>query len=110
MGLFRIEKKLEISAAHSLKLPYSSKCENLHGHNWQIRIVCQSKKLNDEGMVIDFTHIKEAVMALDHSNLNDTIPQPTAERIAEFICDALGPICVQVTVQESEGNSACFTR
>ena len=61
---------MEISASHSLKLSYRSKCENLHGHNWIITVYCRSEVLNEDGMVVDFTHIKETVMGrLDHRNL-----------------------------------------
>ena len=28
------KKTLEVSGSHSLSLPYSSKCTNMHGHNW----------------------------------------------------------------------------
>lgn len=65
---------MEVSASHSLKLSYQSKCENLHGHNWIITVFCRSKDLNEDGMVVDFTHIKEVVMGqLDHRNLNDVL-------------------------------------
>ena len=32
--MYTVIKRMEVSAAHSLKLSYRSKCENLHGHNW----------------------------------------------------------------------------
>ena len=32
--MYTVIKRMEISAAHSLKLSYRSKCEDLHGHNW----------------------------------------------------------------------------
>ena len=65
---------MEISASHSLKLSYRSKCENLHGHNWIITVYCRSEVLNEDGMVVDFTHIKETVMGrLDHRNLNEVV-------------------------------------
>ena len=32
--MYTVIKRMEVSAAHSLKLSYQSKCENLHGHNW----------------------------------------------------------------------------
>ena len=34
--MYTVIKRMEISAAHSLKLSYRSKCEDLHGHNWII--------------------------------------------------------------------------
>lgn len=109
--MYFVKKRMEISAAHSLQLSYQSKCENLHGHNWIIDIYCRAKELNADGMVIDFTHIKETVMSrLDHQNLNDVIPlNPTAENIARWICEQI-PFCYKVEVQESENNSAIYEK
>ena len=98
---------MEISASHSLKLSYQSKCENLHGHNWIITIYCRSKELNEDGMVVDFTHVKEKVMSrLDHQNLNEVLPFNT-ENIARWVCEQV-PYCYRVEVQESEGNIAVY--
>lgn len=110
--MYRVKKRIEISAAHKLKLDYESKCENLHGHNWIIDIFCESEKLNVNGMVYDFTHIKEKVMnRLDHRCINDIIAgNPTAENIARWICDVIGEKCTKVIVQESEGNVAEYER
>ena len=52
--MYTVIKRMEVSAAHSLKLSYRSKCENLHGHNWIITVYCRSKELNADGMVVDF--------------------------------------------------------
>ena len=71
--MYTVIKRMEISASHSLRLSYPSKCENLHGHNWMITVYCRSKELNADGMVVDFSHIKRSVKSLlDHQNLNDT--------------------------------------
>ena len=59
--MYTVIKRMEISASHSLTLPYPSKCENLHGHNWIITVYCRSKELNEYGMVVDFSQIKEVV-------------------------------------------------
>lgn len=102
---------MEISASHSLNLSYPSKCERMHGHNWIVTVHCRSKELNADGMVVDFTHIKEAVMGrLDHQNLNEIVSfNPTAENIAKWICDEI-PCCFKVEVCESEGNSATYEK
>ena len=54
--MYTVIKRMEISASHRLKLSYESKCENLHGHNWIITVYCQAEQLNEDGMVVDFTH------------------------------------------------------
>lgn len=102
---------MEVSASHSLKLSYQSKCENLHGHNWIITVFCRSKDLNEDGMVVDFTHIKEVVMGqLDHRNLNDVLSvNPTAENIAHWICERISH-CFKVEVCESEGNTVVYEK
>jgi len=110
--MYYIEKKIEISAAHYLELDYPSKCKTLHGHNWVITIYCKAKELNKNGMVTDFTLIKEMIkQKLDHCILNDSLPgiNPTAENIARWICDNTDN-CYKVSVQESEGNTAIYEK
>ncbi len=107
--MYYISKRLEISASHKLDLDYPSKCTNMHGHNWIVNIHCKSKELNHNGMVTDFSIIKDKIMnKLDHANINDVIPlNPTAENIAKWICDQISN-CYKVEVQESEGNIAIY--
>lgn len=114
--MYTVTKRIEVAGAHKLNLPYFSKCGALHGHNWIITVTCQAEELNESGMVVDFTSIKDFVMQLDHSSVNDilyfatrTELNPTAENIAKWICDNL-PNCVKVEVQESEGNVAIYER
>ena len=92
-------------------LPYRSKCASLHGHNWIITVYCRSSRLNSEGMVVDFTRIKEVVTEkLDHQNLNEVLPfNPTAENIARWVCRQI-PQCYKVEVQESEGNIVIYEK
>ncbi len=109
--MYIVTKRLEISACHRLELSYPSKCTNIHGHNWIITVTCQSPSLNADGMVEDFTTIKEMVQGqLDHADLNAVLPfNPTAENIARWICEQI-PTCVRVDVQESEGNVASYLK
>lgn len=111
---YEVSKRMEIAGAHRLDLPYESKCENLHGHNWIVTVFVGSNDL-DHGMVIDFTHIKRQIHdRLDHAFLNDLfVFNPSAENIAKWICDEVnkmreGAVCYRVTVQESEGNTATY--
>lgn len=109
--MYTVKKTLEISASHSLKLSYNSKCENLHGHNWKITVWCRSKTLNEDGMVIDFSHIKQIIKnKLDHKNLNNLFSfNTTAENLAKWICNQI-PQCYKVMVQESENNEAWYEK
>ena len=108
--MYYVKKTLEISASHQLNLSYKSKCENLHGHNWIIEIYMKSKDLNSDGMVMDFTHIKEKIKnKLDHQNLNEVLNfNTTAENIAKWISEQLGEKCYKVMVQESKDNIAIY--
>ena len=109
--MYYVTKGLEISASHRLELDYESKCTSMHGHNWIITIHCRAEELNANGMVTDFTHIKQLVMErLDHACLNDVLPfNPTAENIARWITDTV-PNCWRTDVQESEGNTASYEK
>lgn len=105
--MYKVSKKMEIACAHNLVLTYGSKCRNVHGHNFIVTVYCQSKELDENGMVIDFTHIKQMVHdKLDHGYLNDLVDfNPTAERLCKWIAENV-PTCYKVTIQESEGNVA----
>lgn len=109
--MYYVSKKIEVAGAHQLKLNYESKCSNLHGHNWWITVYCKSKELDENGMVIDFKHIKNLVSdKLDHQYLNNLFDfNPTAENIAKWICDNV-PKCYKVEVQESDGNIAIYEK
>ena len=105
--MYYVKKTLEVSAAHRLTLDYESKCTQYHGHNWVITVYCKSEELDQNGMVVDFTVIKEKVKSLlDHQLL--ILPfNPTAENMARWICEQI-PHCYKVDVQESRGNVATY--
>ncbi len=125
--MYIIEKELEVSGSHCLRLPYKSKCTNKHGHNWSIKVQIKGECLQDCGMLLDFVHIKEVVMQLDHDDLNsffnNTI-NPTAENISEWIAYQINlriieewknenpskkrPFVSKVEIEESKGNKACY--
>lgn len=109
--MYYVIKQFEIAGAHQLRLGYTSKCNNIHGHNWKITVKCRTRYLNDVGMVVDFTQIKKTVEEkLDHQFLNEVLSfNPTAENIAEWICDQI-PNCIMVQVEESEGNIAIYEK
>ena len=106
--MYEVKKRIEVSAAHKLDLSYESKCTNLHGHNWIIDVYLRSETLNEDGMVMNFTHIKKAIQdKFDHKVINDVVDfNPTAENLAKYICDSLEPYCFRVDVQERIDNIA----
>ena len=83
--------KRQFPESHFLK-DYNGKCENLHGHNYQVFVHARGKELGEGGMLLDFGKLKQALRkvckTLDHSNLNDKEifqQNPSAERIALYI-------------------------
>ena len=74
--------------------------------------------LDENGVVVDFDHLVNIVNAtvietLDHTLLNDIIPNPTAELIAAFIFATIdnGGIPVdRVRLWETPDSSATVTR
>ncbi len=107
--MYYVTKRIEVAGSHRLELSYGSKCSQLHGHNWIITVHCRAKELNADGMVTDFSHIKELICGnLDHANFNEVLPfNPTAENIARWVCEQVDN-CFRVDVQESEGNTATY--
>ena len=91
MGYFLLSSETTFSAAHTL--PGAGTCEQLHGHNWRVRITVRVEEtnLNALGMGIDFRILDEIVSTsvsdFDHAFLNNLEPfkehPPTAELIAK---------------------------
>ena len=109
--MYYISKRLEIAFAHRLTLNYESKCQRLHGHNGIVTLYCCAEELDANGMVVDFSHVKQQISEqLDHRYLNDIVDfNPTAENLARWIAEQV-PHCYKVTFQESEGNIACYVK
>lgn len=120
--LYTVSKRMEIAGSHQLSLDYESKCQNLHGHNWIVTVYCGNDVLNQNGMVVDFMHIKRLIHdRLDHQHINNVLEglNPTAENMARWIMEEINDYltqtnqsarCYKVTVQESEGNTACCSK
>lgn len=93
--MFEVRVEADFAAAHFLR-DYNGKCENLHGHNYKVYAHVRGPKLNEGGMLLDFTKLKGALRSvckhLDHTNLNDKDvfdQNPSAERIAMYIYDGI---------------------
>jgi 6-pyruvoyltetrahydropterin/6-carboxytetrahydropterin synthase len=91
--MYHVRVEADFSAAHFLS-HYQGKCEKLHGHNYSVRLWLRGNKLDDGGMLADFSllkkSLKEAMASMDHTNLNDLEifkNDPSAERIAKYVFD-----------------------
>jgi 6-pyruvoyltetrahydropterin/6-carboxytetrahydropterin synthase len=90
--MYDINIEQEIASGHQLR-GYKGKCENLHGHNWKIRLEVSRADLDDIGLAIDFNDLKrilnEILEKYDHAMLND-LPafaqiNPTSENLARIL-------------------------
>jgi len=123
--MFELKVKSHFAGAHQLTM-VGQKCENLHGHNWNVEVCVTGDKLNSAGVLADFGDIKKAVRKvvdeeLDHKFLNDLEMfkgvQPTSERIAIYIAQRVQAIlsrevseAVRVSkVMAWESDDACAT-
>lgn len=107
--MFRVSREIDFCYGHRL-LNYDGKCKYLHGHNGRAIITMESAALDERGMVLDFSDIKDVVSTwidekLDHRMLlhktDPVVPllqkmgeplflmdeNPTAENIARLIFD-----------------------
>lgn len=76
MSIIRITKEFQFEMAHAL-VGHNGPCKNIHGHSYKFNVTVKGKVKNgtedsDEGMVVDFTIIKNIVKDLivdqyDHS-------------------------------------------
>lgn len=105
--MFRVTRNIEFCYGHRL-LNYDGKCKYLHGHNGLAVITLESAKLDERGMVLDFSDIKNVVSrwineTLDHRMIlcrqDPAVPMleklgeplylidenPTAENLARLI-------------------------
>ncbi len=91
-----IRKHFRFEAAHVLP-HHPGKCSRLHGHSYRLEVAIRGPLQNEgpaQGMIVDFDEISARVRPLvverlDHSSLNDVLPNPTAEHIALWIWDTL---------------------
>ena len=94
--MFEVSVEQTFAAAHALR-GYKGKCENLHGHNYRVRVTIEGAELNSIGILVDFVEIKRelrsAIEYLDHRFVNELPPfdavNPTAENMARYFCERM---------------------
>ncbi|MGA3293649.1 MAG: 6-carboxytetrahydropterin synthase QueD [Candidatus Acidiferrales bacterium] len=122
--MYEVSVDETFAAAHNLR-NYKGKCEDLHGHNYKVRIVLAGEELDSTGLLYDFVHLKQVIrgviLSLDHKYLNELPPfdalNPSAENIARYIYDQTskqirqtpgGAGIASITVWETETTAATY--
>jgi 6-pyruvoyltetrahydropterin/6-carboxytetrahydropterin synthase len=120
--MFDVSVDYGFSAGHALR-GYKGKCENVHGHNYRVRVTISGEELDSTGLLVDFTDVRGAIKALvdrlDHRFLNDLVPfdriNPSAENLAKYFSDEIGEAfrgrnlrVASVTVWETDQSSATY--
>jgi 6-pyruvoyltetrahydropterin/6-carboxytetrahydropterin synthase len=122
--MYEVSVDQTFAAAHNLR-NYKGKCENLHGHNYKVRVTVTGKELDPTGLLCDFADLKQALQgvigSLDHIYLNEFPPfdvlNPSAENIARYIYEQTarkiprapnGAGITSITVWESDLTAATY--
>ena len=66
--MFRVTREIDFCYGHRL-MNYDGKCKYLHGHNGRAIIAIEAPKLDERGMVLDFSDIKRVVSTWIDENL-----------------------------------------
>lgn len=122
--MFEIFVEETFAAGHALR-GYKGKCENVHGHNYRVRVTLEGATLDHVGLLCDFVHLKrviqEVIRSLDHKFLNDFPPfdtvNPSAENIAKYFYEQTaaqlpatpnGARIASITVWETDTTAATY--
>jgi 6-pyruvoyltetrahydropterin/6-carboxytetrahydropterin synthase len=95
--MFELRVEHGFPAGHALR-GHPGKCAHAHGHNYRVQVAVEGPRLNDIGLLMDFSDLKRALRAvcerLDHEFLNDLAPfqtvNPSAENLARYIFEEVG--------------------
>jgi len=120
--MFEVSVRAGFSGAHRLK-GYRGKCENIHGHNWDVEVFIGAETLDKQGISLDFRllrrKLKGILAALDHRDLNKIAffkkDNPSAENIAKYIylklkkpVSSKGAFLRRVSVWETKDSRATY--
>lgn len=121
--MYRLNVITDFSAAHKL-LGYQGACQNLHGHNWKVKVAIDCQRTDKIGMTIDYGIVKEkmneVLKKLDHKYLNEIADfryqNPTSENIAHFFFSEMKELInsencqlAQVEIWESDNTSVIYS-
>ena len=57
--MYEVSVDETFAAAHNLR-NYHGKCEDLHGHNYKVRVMLEGKELDDDGLALRFRAFEAA--------------------------------------------------
>lgn len=88
-----VRRRFEFQAAHCLP-EHPGKCKQVHGHSYKLVVAVKRPVDPASGMAIEFADVKAVVLErvvrpLDHTLLNDTVDNPTTERMCLWIWQRL---------------------
>lgn len=88
--MYTIFKDFTFAAAHAIR-GHTRGCENLHGHNYRVRVHLKADRLDELGMVLDYADLKEIMQEIlgpfDHRVINDIPPFDTRNTTAELFSE-----------------------
>ena len=72
--MFEVTVEQTFAAGHALR-NYHGKSEDVHGHNYRVRVTVEGQQLDSTGLLVDFLEVNRlitgAVGYLDHRFIND---------------------------------------
>jgi 6-pyruvoyltetrahydropterin/6-carboxytetrahydropterin synthase len=121
--MFEVTVEQTFAAGHALR-NYHGKSEDVHGHNYRVRVTVEGAELDSTGLLVDFLEVNRlisgAVGYLDHRFINDLAPfdviNPSAENIAKYFYDKVSaglkneaPVRISaIQVWETDTSSAIY--
>ena len=106
-----LAREYTFEAAHWLPhVPDGHKCKAVHGHSYRVTVFVRGP-VGPMGWVCDFAEIdavaKPVVARLDHSTLNDVVPNPTSELLCAWLLHEfaavphLHAVCIRETCRSA---------
>lgn len=122
--MIKLTRQFRFEAAHFLP-HYDGACANMHGHSYKLEVTVTGRIISDTenpkcGMIIDFKDLDKIVndsiiSEVDHSLLNHTFKNPTAELMVSAISEKIskclpkGVLLVSCKLWETENSYAEYT-
>jgi 6-pyruvoyltetrahydropterin/6-carboxytetrahydropterin synthase len=121
--MFEVTVEQTFAAGHALR-DYHGKSEDVHGHNYRVRVTVEGEQLDATGLLVDFLEVNRLISGaagyLDHRFINDLAPfdviNPSAENIAKYFYDKVSaglrnavPVRISaIQVWETDTSSAVY--